>query len=137
MLLPEPTTLRHVLIDGTIPQVATDEALIKDFGHPYEYAFNRTPQGYQVRWNTPKGVYTLDAVVAAHIDPDDQWYWHQQFAFAIPELAEGPHHSSEELLTAARTLNGNGPASWSPLKTDTLMSSWQLRHFRSSPSLTP
>ena len=110
MLLPEPTTLRHVLIDGTIPQVATDEALIKDFGHPYEYAFNRTPQGYQVRWNTPKGVYILDAVVAAHIDPDDQWYWHQQFAFAIPELAEGPHHSSEELLTAARTLNGNGPA---------------------------
>ncbi|ADK28485.1 hypothetical protein LJU02_03555 [Corynebacterium pseudotuberculosis] len=114
MFLPAPTNFNDVIVDGVISQAEISEAFTQLLGYVHEYEFNATPTGYQIQFHTRRGLHTYEGVLAAHIDPERMWKWAQEYTFDIPELSlEQP--ASDELIAAARTLNGNGPAYLVPL----------------------
>ncbi|AIU32326.1 MULTISPECIES: DUF6882 domain-containing protein [Corynebacterium] len=119
MFLPAPIDFNDVIIDGVISQAEISEAFTQLLGYVHEYEFNATPTGYQVQFHTRRGLHTYEGVLAAHIDSERVWTWAQEYTFDIPELSLA-QPASDELVAAARTLNGNGPAYLVPLDDGTL-----------------
>lgn len=113
MELPAPTALSEVLIDGAIAQAASTFALQQTCGPIKDIAFNPVPGGYQVQIRSGSQLHTFFGVTSAHIR-GQEWVWRQEFAFDIPEL-KGTQEGSDALVSAARTLNGNGPSYFVPL----------------------
>ncbi|WP_128890155.1 DUF6882 domain-containing protein [Corynebacterium pelargi] len=113
MELPAPTSLEQILVDGSIAQAASSYALAQACDPLLDISFNPVPGGYQVKFRSEATQTVLFGVTAARVH-GTQWEWLQEYAFDIPEL-RGIQEGSDALVSAARTLNGNGPSYFVPL----------------------
>lgn len=101
MELGAPRNLEEVLTDGYIQQQEKSWALRRNFG-PVTVSFN---EGLTLK--SQQGTFGFPAVKVATIR--DNWTWEVEVPFDIPEL-HGTQPMRKELVYAARTLFGNGPA---------------------------
>lgn len=105
MQLETPTSLTDVATDGFIAQHASTWEHALAFGPNPQVDFARTGGGYTVTFN---GTHTFAASTVGTIN-GTQFTWAVPTPFDIPEL-KGTVTLSDELIAAARTLRGNGPA---------------------------
>lgn len=101
MELAAPRNLEEILADGYIQQTEKSWALRRNFG-PVSVSYN---DGLTLK--SQQGTFGFPAVKVATIR--DLWTWEVDVPFAIPEL-HGSQPMRKELVQAARTLFGNGPA---------------------------
>lgn len=105
MDLPAPQNLTDVVTDGFIAQHAGTWEYIKAFGPQPRVDFLPNDHGYTVIYNSTS---EFSATRMATIR-GQQLTWERPAPFEIPEL-NGTTQLSDDVIAAARTLHGNGPA---------------------------
>lgn len=108
MDLPSPTSLLDLRADGALIQADVDATWTSVMGTVTGVEFT----GATVRIHGRAGTKDLPASEVARI-VDGRWEWIQHHDVDVPEL-HSPQPASDELIRAARTLNGNVPVLLAP-----------------------
>jgi hypothetical protein len=109
--LESPRNECDILTDGFITQAGIDAAHMA----VSKVEFNPSPSGYEAVFYSGKNVQVLPTTTVASIDAQNQWTWRDAPAFSF--LPQGGIPATDELVSIARTLHGNGPSCLVPTAT--------------------
>lgn len=109
--LESPRNERDILTDGFITQAGVDAAQKA----VSKVEFNPLPTGYEAVFYSGTNVQVFPTTTVASINSSNTWTWRNPPAF--PFLPQSGVNASDNLVSIARTLNGNGPSCLIPTAT--------------------